>query len=467
MSAADLTAALLEPVRSAVQGSQTLSLLVGAGASAEASLPTWGEFTLKLIMLSKIASSREDAAAFLNGQDVLLALEAARSTSTETVWITRLRKALYGNDAVPTPSSTHRAIADLFAQPPAAVTAVNCATLNYDTLLEAALDEVGIPAVPANSPSDSGKHVHVRHLHGVLPEKGKGEHQSIVLTLKDYLVLLSQPSPWQAHVLHDYRYKGPLLLIGTSYSDMDVRQWFESFTSNEPYYPVLNFLSREGLGLSKAQFEAVLPALRTQWQSLGITLVPIQDHADAAQILQELPTICDTSYIAPMQRIAEVYAAHSGAAFGDVQKAYAAELDKHHVAASGVVDGDTNATLWLADGSGNLLRWATSGRLYMDETQLRRVPAQHDSTWAVAKCFSRAAPTAWRDEEKSPDGPSRWRTVVASPIKVSGTVRTLCGVLTMASTKVLAATELEALAGLCEQAAIEWAARVEATHATA
>lgn len=468
MSAADLTTEVLEPIRQAVVASGELNLLVGAGASVGAGLPSWNEFTLTLIELSKVAPSREDAAAFLSAQDLLLALEAARSASRRpSTWIARLRRALYGPSKNPkVPTTTHIAIADLIANPPDGLTTVNCATLNYDTLIEDALRDIGIKAhsVVGAEPVSSGEPV--RHLHGVLTETGASEE--VILTLTDYLGLIGQSTPWQSHVLQSYRYSGPLLMIGTSYSDMDIRHWFQQHKcSISAAKPALNILSREGLKLSKKQFAAVQPALERQWSALGITVVPVHDHADAAQILRELPSLNIPGYVAPAERVKRIYATHTGTAFDDVQSAYACHLTNDHTAAEALVGDYANATLWLADGTGALLRWATGGRIYQDERQLRRVAADHDSPWAVAQSYCRNGTTVWRDEERDPDGPSRWCTVVATPVSVmlGGGPATPCGVLTVASSNVLTNDDVEQLVALCVDAAKQWSIRVADTVA--
>lgn len=74
-----------------------------------------------------------------------------------------------------------------------------------------------------------------------------------------------------------------------------------------------------------------------------------------------------------------------------------------------------NLTLWLANGEGELVKWAAQDRVYRDLAALRTVSTGHDSEWIAGKALG-------VDEvliQDLPDDPTRrWRSVLAAPIPV-------------------------------------------------
>lgn len=122
---------------------------------------------------------------------------------------------------------------------------------------------------------------------------------------------------------------------------------------------------------------------------------------------------------------------------------------------------DSNLTLWLADGEGNLVRWASPDRVYLGPARLRRVPIGFDSPWVAGQCLGRDDLLA-RDLT-GPRGPTqRWRAVVAVPISVdvAGGPPLSTAVLSSASSSSLGSHALDAWQATLTEIAGEWGERL-------
>lgn len=287
---------------------------------------------------------------------------------------------------------------------------------------------------------------------------------ALVLTLSDFNALGAVAHPWQAAALGEAMSKGPLVLAGTSFRDVDIRQWLHAIaTQQRPHgAPVLALVAREGLGLSRRQFADVADAMRRQWAAVGIEALLVQDHSESAQLLREIPAAGLVDYSVPQDRAARLWREHVEE-FTERQASHSAllEFDRQNLPARS--GHDTDLTLWLADGSSELTRWSSHDRLYRTPENLRRVPLGHDSPWTAARAISRnevlveaAAPP--------PTGSRRWRTIVAGPLTATlpGGPNLVVGALSAATTADIGEDEEEwrtAIADLVEV----WGDRVAGT----
>ncbi len=259
----------------------------------------------------------------------------------------------------------------------------------------------------------------IQHLHGLLPRDRSLPPEGVVLTLSDFNRLTSTAHPWQAGALGEVLSRGPLVLAGTTFRDADVRQWLHASRDQrqDPSQSVVAVVARQGLGLSRQQFADVRAAVQQQWSAVGADALLVQDHADAAQILREVPALQRAGYRLPQAR-ARAFHDRQVERFEDLQAYYAATLDADlEVLPDGRARG-SDLTLWLADGSDKLTRWASYDRTYRGPDKLRRVPLGHDSPWTAARAVSLnevlVDPAA-----TPPQGTGRWRTVLAAPVAVS------------------------------------------------
>jgi hypothetical protein len=442
-----------------------LSVLVGAGASIAAGLPSWDELALRLLSGAGAIDDAATARAYIASQDPTVAAEAARAVCED--WSTLVRQSLYGDAEDLYPRALHLAVANLAATRPDAVSLL---TVNFDDLLEDAVRdavaELGrteqVESRAAASPrAGSGTH-EVQHLHGLLPKDGSRAAGDLVLTLSDFNNLAATAHPWQASALTEAMSRGPLLLVGTSYRDVDIRQWLHAVRVQLDAHGgnVVALVARESLGLSRREFADVGGALRQQWSAIGIHALLLQDHAEAAQVLRELPAVLSDGYRVPAMRTADFFAQQLDA-FSNVQAQHSELLDADRDNLPLGAGLSSDLTLWLADGSDSLVRWASHDRVYRTPAKLRRVPLGHDSPWAAARAMSQSEVLVQRPERPYSDI-RRWRTVVAAPVTASlpGGPNLVVGALSAATTARLdQAEETEwrtALADLVET----WAGRL-------
>jgi len=213
--------------------------------------------------------------------------------------------------------------------------------------------------------------------------------------------------------------RGPLVLAGTTFRDADVRQWLHAAHDQrqDSTHRVVAVMARQGLGLSRQQFADVREAVQQQWSAVGADTLLVQDHADAAQILREVPAFGEADYQLPQAR-ARAFFDRQVDGFKQLQARYAVMLEGDLETLPDGRGRGSDLTLWLADGSDQLTRWASYDRTYRGPDKLRRVPLGHDSPWTAARAVSLNEVLV--DTAATPtQGPGRWQTVLAAPVTVS------------------------------------------------
>ncbi|MEE6282926.1 SIR2 family protein [Georgenia sp. MJ170] len=409
MSAPDLTAEMMRNFRGSGAEKFT-TILLGAGASTSSGLPDWDEFAARLLVTSGSVTTSEAARVLVAHQDPLLVAEAAHAAAGDR-WNRVLQRSLYEGVETLDPSPLHLAAAGhLLTGDPADSRLV---TLNFDVLLEQAIEMDGgrAQARVDGETTDSAYEVH--HLHGIItPSKA----EQVVLRLTDFTDLLSSAHSWQLDYLQESIDKGALVIAGTSYRDPDLRQWLQAILPGRPDgHAAVVLLARQGFSLTKDQFQAVQHALVSQWEAIGMRPVLLEDHADAAQIIRELRHVNTPGYVAPQERARTIWRSHTDR-FLRLQTEYADLLaGDADVLRDALATERMNLTLWLADGEGNLARWATQDRYYRGVTDLRMVETGHDSRWIAGKALA-SEEILFQDIEGGSTG--RWRSVLALPIPV-------------------------------------------------
>jgi len=431
-----------EPIRVGLQtlaDAEHVAYLLGAGASAAAHLPNWTSLLRNLLTLRKLTPAAVEA--LVAGQDPMLAAEAAfRPTDSPATRQKRVYKALYGTtdpgvalaNFAPTP--IHLAVA---ADAVRRGHQNSCLmTLNYDDLLEEAVavelksarsltDAQAIDQVHgrgASTPRRRTKY-EVHHLHGLLArDKVVAQGDDLILRLSDYHRLLSSTVPWQRHQLQEARQSGPLLLLGTSYGDPDMRLWLDEL-KGEADFPIVLVLPRQGLGLSREDLEKTQETLKYQWKRLGVQCLILEDYAEVAQALRDMAWLVDPDYRTPHARAADVLNSRT-TKFSTAQKVDAKTLvqqTRDHL--EPVVGQPANLTLWLLDPFTNeLVRWASNDRTYLTPDDLLRIPATLESPWIASQavCFgtetvsSISVTTNLRGRD--PEVTGRWQAVAGRPI---------------------------------------------------
>lgn len=427
MSASDLNTKIMDKFRDAgVENHSTI--LLGAGASITSGLPGWDTFTTRLLINSG-AVDEVAAGVLLSRQDPLIAVEAARVASQDK-WERNLRHALYenvGSGRNLSPSPLHRETVAHYLEQPGNTSLV---TLNFDLLLEQEMmEELGGPKpVPVtDSAETSSEHV-VHHLHGVISSE---ETKDVVLTLRDFTSLIEEVDSWQVQYLRSAVQRGALIIAGTSYRDPDLRQWLHKALKGMPAaHKAFVLLAREAFDVNKDAFEDLQEALSDQWRAIGLEPILLHDHTDAAQIIRELRHIHKDGYVAPQERCRVVWDVHERN-FEKLQRQYVEMLAEDAAEIKYEFNVDSiDLTLWLSDGRGNLIRWASQDRIYRDSGSLRTIESGHDSSWIAGRALGDDA-LLMEDLDEEPT--RRWRSVLAVPVPVthSGLPSVSCAVLTV------------------------------------
>jgi hypothetical protein len=253
----------------------------------------------------------------------------------------------------------------------------------------------------------------VYHLHGVItPQRA----DSVILTLTDFNDLIADAQSWQLEYLKTALDKGVLIIAGTSYRDPDVRQWLHAALREKPLkHAALVLLTRQSFAVSKDQFTAIKSVLSDQWRAVGLEPVLLEDHSDAAQIIRELRHVAIATYLAPQQRSQMLWERHA-ANFQELQGEYVDQLRRDASTMKETLDVERlNMTLWLANGEGELVKWAVQDRVYRDLDSLRTVSTGHDSDWIAGKALG-VDEVLFQDLPEAPT--RRWRSVLAAPIPV-------------------------------------------------
>lgn len=390
-----------------------LTIILGAGASAPSGLPHWDQFAGKLATLSGLVPTEEAAGVLLRRQDPSILLEAARKSSGQR-WDDHLEEALYGDlAATPHPSPLHWASAGHFLAAPDKTT---LATLNFDTLLESALLNDSGVSVDIAFDDEIGANPHrVHHLHGLI---FSGAVVETVVSFRDYADLIADQGAWQRKFLSNALSRGPVLFAGTSYRDPNIRHWLHVILRDEePTHPALVTIVREGLGLEQDMFNTVSHALTAEWESIGLIALQLQDLADVSLMIRELKYVGQPDYRPPLERAKIVWAAHSRR-FTRLQEEYShalAEDARHLSKALGRGVKATRATLWIANGNGQLARWATEGSQYRKVSSLKFVPTGHDSPWIAGEAIG-SEQVKLKDVDRDPRLVPKWKSVLAIPV---------------------------------------------------
>lgn len=198
---------------------RTISILLGAGASASSGLPSWNTMVSNLLVGTGTIDSenRTIADRLVSEADLPLLAEGMKQQfQNHAEWCSSLREALYGNlSNPPQPSAMHSYAAALAVQYP---DQVRLGTLNFDVLLEAAVNL-----------SEQELHVHtfgdVSHLHGYL-HRDENNADNPIFTFRDYIDHIARGTQTEAlHFLtQSLENDGYLIIAGTSFRDPDIRQ---------------------------------------------------------------------------------------------------------------------------------------------------------------------------------------------------------------------------------------------------
>lgn len=462
MSFASLAQPAVLPLLERFAEAEDLTLLVGAGASMEAGLPSWKGLIEGL--LDTVAESRADLDTselkeswkeLTIERDDLLGAGAVVEVLAEESLDELVPKQLYGS-AGPSgyqPGPIAHQVAQLrssFGE------RAEILTTNYDDLIEQALIDGGIAPSrlrsyrtyrsPVNRASNT---VSVTHLHGLA---GRNEDAKSIILTEEHYHRMQRGSSWQERFVTERLEGSMCLFVGMSMADPNLIRYLYGYDLSEEVSHAAIFV-RQGEPVCPGPVRALLEeAAAKRWKRCGVEAIFVDHFADAAQLLYEIRHRRESGEAyEPIgnraRRLLELsekgLAVNGGqSTFADRQSAFSGGLRMmleellDRIVEAGLVErprGESlGAALWLftLDGKG-LVGWAHSDRAHQDPSTVAPVPIEGDSNWVAVRAVCRGV----RVELDRDNYASRWRFVRALPLVLPEPSRVPIGCLTLSSTR--------------------------------
>lgn len=460
MSFASLNDASVDAVVRRYAEAGDVTLLVGAGASMEADLPSWPALLRRLLTtvaadvgeLRTADARRAWVDRTLEREDLLGAaavVEVMAATPLEEL----VPRELYGRDGpgayAPGPIAEQVAfLRERFGD------RLEILTTNYDELIEQALVARGVPRSRLRSyvrALDAGQRardaVAVTHLHGLA---GRGGAREIVLTEEHYQRMQLGRS-WQEQLVTERLERSLCLFVGTSLTDPNLIRYLYGYEQAASRRHAAIFVRQSEAAVAPEVRAAREVAAARRWGRCGVDAVFVDHYADAAQLLYEIGHRRDTggayepigARAAKLIRRAErglLRARGSQAAFARRQVALSDWLRGLLSALMATALGGADAlrgerlalALWLVSPDGaRLTGWAHSDRAHQDPATIAPVPITATSDWVAIRTVCQGA----RVELDRENYASRWRFVRGLPLVLDAPSRLPVGCLTISSTK--------------------------------
>jgi hypothetical protein len=466
VSFASLNSPQVEDVVLRFSRSNAVTLIVGAGVSMEASLPSWPALIERL--LRRVAatnpkltdgSARAEWTKRTLERDDLLAAGAIVEVLAKDTLDTLLPEELYGAEGPGSfePGPTAHQVAYLRRCFGAQLTML---TTNYDDLLERALlaadyskrdvrSYVRRRKVPASA-------VPVTHLHGFAGRDGPP--RQLVLTEEQYQRMQRRTS-WQEQCVTDQLARTLCLFVGTSLTDPNLIRYLYGYKKAEARPHAAIFVRQgDAEGAEEDEVRAAREdAVARRWARCGVEAVFVDHFADAAQLVYEIGRAREAgnAYEPVGARAARALSRISEVAL--LKDAGQAAFAQRQVELSRWLRETLNLTLrsalgtdppsreplalalWLLSEDGRRITgWAHSDRAHQDPTTIESVPLRADSTWVAVRSVCRGVRV---DQDRESDV-SRWRFIRALPLVIDRPTRLPIGCLTIASTRTRARSVL-------------------------
>ena len=288
-------------------GERRITIVVGAGASAEVGFPLWSELVERLLLRALSphtpASSPdyhpeviETAQRALTEGGALEAATMARAVLGDR-FDEELRNSLYdwpNRWRWNRPGSTAWAVARLYAVMTELDQSCEIATTNYDLTLEKALEEEldGAEVRPFCSDAEEPEgHPVVRHLHGVLTEDGAA--QEVSLTEADYHAV-DAGLPWQESYLRRRLKDSTVVFIGASLTDQHLLRYIFRYAKSGVSPVALLVQDADDVGpMDKRNAPTAVEdhfdlLRRGRWEYAHLTALQADFRSQPAQFLHEV-----------------------------------------------------------------------------------------------------------------------------------------------------------------------------------
>ena len=244
-----------------------LLIVVGAGASRAADLPSWNELVNVLAEQAR-KEGKIDRQLFEEIRDAVSKGDPITGVSMLDEGWARARVVKIFGDPALRPTATHRALAR--------ISGALFVTTNYDRLLEIAIEEVAGAAPSVCTMSQTSAIARMKP-GDVLKLHGDVDHpDDLVLDLSDYRNVRGCPEAWRK-TLESYLSRGEVLLVGYGYSDQHLRSTVED---------VLNAF--RGARPGPFWLEKRSRLVETKAEGLELRLSPVADYPEIPTFLEKL-----------------------------------------------------------------------------------------------------------------------------------------------------------------------------------
>jgi hypothetical protein len=434
------------PIIEQLASAGRLTFLVGAGASMEAGLPSWGRLVRAVLeSLAPAALSDSDRTAWLDAaaEPGLLGMAAtARALAgSDKEFIKRVEHHLYDGRGPEhfDPGPLAREIAAWKRNYPD----VQIATVNYDELLERALQDAGVSAEAREDNDPERERVAaVRHLHGRLT--GNPASDAVILTERDYATW--PQGSWQDAFMRS-ALEGVCVFLGLSFTDQNLLRWIYGARSSGHVAVLARQSTPRLVSAVRHELEA---ATRARLAHAHVTAYWADFYAETAQLMHEArrrrgPGRPPRAYPERAQQRATrgrrrcIPATGLEARQRKVRAILSASLSGVHAAMESVGAHPGEAALglglWGIDYEQRTVTlWGSSDRIHVDAATITGIPLAWGSEWVAVEAITQGSVVEWDPQTYA----SRWRSVRGIPLVWNGPGqgdRILVGAVTLTSTQ--------------------------------
>lgn len=459
MSFASLAHPNVEPLIERMAGARELTLLVGAGASMEAGLPSWRrliEMLLETVAAELPELNEKERKAWVERtleRDDLLGAGAVVGVMAKEDLNKLIPARLYGGQGPEAfaPGPIAHQVAGLRAL---WGDRVEILTTNYDDLLEQALIDGGTAQTrirsyiqnrePDKRPAGT---VAITHLHGLAGRVG--DPKGIVLTEEHYH-RMQRGTSWQEQLVIDRLQGSTCIFVGMSLADPNLIRYLYGYKASDPPRHAAIFVRQGEPQVSPAVRTAMEEAAIRRWGRCGVEAIFVDHFADAAQLLYEIglrKQVGAAAYEPVAERATAVIGCIERGLGVSEQPSFARQqivlseglralLENFVTPTLSRVGFDPKEklglTLWVlsADGMG-LMGWAHSDRAHQDPSTLAPVPVSAASKWVSVRTLCQGTIVEFDRDTYA----SRWHFVRGLPLVLDKPTRLPIGALTISSTE--------------------------------
>jgi hypothetical protein len=439
-------------------GSPGLTLVVGAGASVEAVLPSWSQLIERLLgraarALPRLATSvqrtewiqetvRKDG--YLGAAAVVEALSGGNLQS----W---LIEALFGPGGPGSfePGPIAAQLAALYLEDPEGIRIL---TTNYDDLLERSLRQAGVASARVKPYVSSVKpgpgRFAITHLHGYA---GRDRTTDLILSEEHYHGMQSHES-WQERLMIEQLSKRDCIFIGSSLSDTNLIRYLYRAGKEPDRLRTAIFIRQEDQHHEPLKSTRER-AISERWARCGVEPIFLDHYCDVAQLVYEIRLrrhceiagetyrpVIDRARLWSKETRREFLGLGSAARFRKRQAELSDQLrdvlDRaleraYALGAHRNPRERLQLVIWLANPDGaQLTGWVHSDRAHRDPSTVQPVGITADSQWVSVRAYCQG--TNFQRDRKI--YASRWRFVRGLPLISETYGRLPIGCLSLAST---------------------------------